>query len=246
MDKNKFLQAIKNYQETNKITNSIGTLGEKSLHNILKCYLQPNENLHEIKIGKNVADIFDGEKITEIQTRDFYPLNKKLEVFLPLYKVEIVYPVAKEKYISWIDINSGDVTKKRKSTKSATLCEILPQIYKIKDYAFHENLSFRIVCIGAEEYRLLNGWSYDKKRGSHRFELVPTKLFDEVIISCNNDFSVFLKDFNNEEEFTSKDFAKFSKLSPAKARTALLVLTKFGAVLRVGKKGNTIIYKKKQ
>lgn len=246
MNKDKFLKAIKNYEENNKSTNSIGTLGEKSLHNILKFYLQQNENLHEIKIGKNVADIFDGEKITEIQTRDFYPLNKKLKIFLPLYKVEIVFPVAKEKYLSWIDTNSGDVTKKRKSTKSATICEILPQIYKIKDYAHHENLSFRIVCICAEEYRLLNGWSYDKKRGSQRFELVPTKLFDEVIISCNDDFRVFLQGFDNDKEFTSKDFAKFSKLSPAKARTALLVLTKFGAVLRVGKKGNSIIYKKKQ
>ncbi|MEG1449064.1 MAG: hypothetical protein RR048_03825 [Oscillospiraceae bacterium] len=243
MDKNKFDKIINNYRNERDTTNSIGTLGEKSLHNILKNYLQEDKSKHEIKIGRHVADIFDGEKITEIQTRDFYPLNKKLDAFLPQYKVEIVFPVAFDKYVCWIDTENGELTKKRKSPKNATICEILPQIYKLRKHMFNENLSFRIVSIGAEEYRLLDGWSYDKKRGSHRFELVPTRLFDEITISNSSDYKRFLFGLDMEE-FTSKDFSRFSKLSPAKARTALLVLTRFGAVVRTGKKGNTIIYKK--
>lgn len=244
MDKNNFKKAIDKFYKNKNTSNLIGTLGEKSLHNILKHYLEPNENLHEIKIGRYYADIFDGEKITEIQTRDFYPLYKKLSVFLEDYKVRIVFPVVKEKYLCWVDTKSGDITKKRKSPKNATICEILPQIYKLKDLAFNTNLSFKIVILGAEEYRLLDGWSGDKKRGSHRYELSPTEIFDEVDINCKDDYINFLNGFE-KEEFTSKDFSKFLKLSPRKAGIALLVLTRAGAVLRIGKKGNSIIYKKK-
>ena len=65
----------------------IGTLGEKTIHAVLKCYLEPNEEFHEKRIASYYADITremnkNKIEIIEIQTRSFNALRKKLGCFL--------------------------------------------------------------------------------------------------------------------------------------------------------------------
>lgn len=63
----------------------IGTLGEKSLHAVLKYYYQPDESQHERKIGRMTADaILPNGSILEIQTRSFYSLRKNFPYSLPM------------------------------------------------------------------------------------------------------------------------------------------------------------------
>lgn len=63
--------------EGRKPEQGIGTLGEKSLHAVLKRYYQPDECLHERKIGRMTADaILSDGSVLEIQTRGFYSLRK--------------------------------------------------------------------------------------------------------------------------------------------------------------------------
>lgn len=95
----------------------IGTLSEKTVHAVLKHYYAPDEDMHEIPIENFVADIYTGSEIIEIQTRSFNAMRKKLEVFLPLYPVTIVYPIPHIKWLSWIDETTGEVSPKRKSPK---------------------------------------------------------------------------------------------------------------------------------
>ncbi len=71
----------------------IGTLSEKTVHAVMKNYYAPDTDMHEIPIENFVADIFTGQEIIEIQTRAFYKMRRKLDAFLPLYPVTIVYPI---------------------------------------------------------------------------------------------------------------------------------------------------------
>lgn len=99
----------------------IGTLSEKTVHAVMKNYYAPDTDMHEIPIENFVADIYTGQEIIEIQTRAFNKMRRKLDAFLPLYPVTIVYPIPHIKWLSWIDRgNRGDftetqVTKDRKS-----------------------------------------------------------------------------------------------------------------------------------
>lgn len=93
----------------------IGTLSEKTVHAILKNYYEPDEDRHEIPIQNYVADIYAEGEIIEIQTRQFDKMRGKLGAFLPLYPVTIVYPIPHEKWIIWIDEESGTLSKRRKS-----------------------------------------------------------------------------------------------------------------------------------
>ena len=65
-------------------TGGIGTLAEKTLHAVLKRYIEPDERFHEVQVGSFVADVFRDERIFEIQTGSFTPLRPKLETKLYL------------------------------------------------------------------------------------------------------------------------------------------------------------------
>ena len=91
----------------------IGTLSEKTVHAVMKNYYAPDTDMHEIPIENFVADIFTGQEIIEIQTRAFYKMRRKLDAFLPLYPVTIVYPIPHIKWLSWIDEETGETSPKR-------------------------------------------------------------------------------------------------------------------------------------
>jgi hypothetical protein len=217
----------------------IGTLGEKTLHSILKNYLEPNTGNHEVKIGNYVADIINENGIIEIQTGGFQKLRKKLEFLLNLNTVTLVYPVARTKWIIWIDKETGETTKKRKSPKKGTSYEVFFELYKIKHLLANENLRLKILMLDIKEYRNLDGWSKDKKKGSTRYERIPTGLVDEICISSVSDFSKLIP-VDLPDIFMSKDFKKVSGLSIKSSQTALNILNHLGVVERIGKQGNAL------
>jgi len=221
----------------------IGTLNEKSIHATLKNFYAPYAAHQEIKVGGYVADIMIGQEIIEIQTRNFNTMRKKLEAFLKHYDVTIVYPVAHTKWLSWINEETGEVTKKRKSPKTGSLYQIVPELYRIKPFLSHPKLHFILPLMAVEEYRLLNGWSHDKKRGSTRHDGVPCALIDEIYISQICDYYQFLPD-ELPPIFTTKDLSSIAKISSSYAVTLLNILHHLDVVKRVGKKGNAFLYEK--
>jgi hypothetical protein len=221
--------------------NGIGTLSEKTVHSVLKSYLSPNSINHEIKVGGFVADICTGSEIIEIQTRNFDKLRRKLTSFLEFAPVTIAYPIPYIKWIRWVNPQTGEISKPRKSPKLGTPYTIFPELYKIKNYLTNPNLHLKIFLINLEEYRFLDGWSQDKKKGSTRCDRIPTELVREIEITCLGEYQILIPDTLNDS-FTSKDYRKATGLAMSKAQTALNVLHYVGAVDRIGKKGNSHIY----
>jgi len=223
----------------------IGTLREKTLHMILKYALEPDENKHEIKVGNFHADIKNDKGIIEIQTRNFNTLRKKLSCFLDENIVTIVFPIAYKKYLVWIDIENGEITKRRKSPKTGSVYEIFFELYRIKQFLIHPNLRFKIILMDIAEYRNLDGWSRDRKKGSSRHERIPENYIGTVDVNCAEDYIKLIpKDL--PENFTSFDFKINSGLSQHASQTALNVLRFVGAVEKIGKQGNRIVYKMRE
>lgn len=220
----------------------IGTLSEKTVHAVLKNYYAPDTDMHEIPIENFVADIFTGTEIIEIQTRSFNVMRRKLETFLQFYPVTIVYPIPHEKWLSWIDEESGEASPKRKSPKRGNPYQAFIELYKIRPFLKNENLKFRFALIDMEEYRLLNGWSRDKKKGSERYDRIPTRFAEEVCIERREDYMQFIP-FDLPEPFTTKDFAKSAKIPAKLAGTVLLIMNDLDMVERVGKQGNSYLYR---
>lgn len=219
----------------------IGTLSEKTIHAILKNYYQPDEDKQEMPIENFVADIYSDGEIIEIQTRQFNRMRDKLKAFLPLYPVTIVYPIPREKWLVWIDEESGELSKKRKSPVKGNPYMAFPELYKIKMFLKDPNIRLKLVFLDIEEYRLLNGWSRDRKKGSSRYDRIPTELVEEIDINCIRDYMQFVP-YELEGEFTSKEFAKAAHISVSLTQTVLNILYYVGTVTRTGKRGNQILY----
>jgi len=222
----------------------IGTLSEKTVHAIMKNYYEPNEDNHEVKIEGYVADIYNEQGIIEIQTRQFNKMRAKLSTFLNLYPVTIVYPMPYNKWVFWIDNETGETTKKRKAPKKWSAYDAFFELYKIKEFLKNPNLRMRLVLMDMEEYRLLNGWNASKKRGSTRFDRIPLEIKQEVVIEQPEDYMQFIP-YDIEEQFTSKEFAKAAKIKVDTARLVLNILYYVGVVKRVGKEGNSFVYEVK-
>lgn len=219
----------------------IGTLSEKTVHAILKHYYAPNEDMHEIPIENYVADIYTGAEIIEIQTGQFNRMREKLDTFLKEYPVTIVYPIPRQKWLIWIDEENGELSKPHKSPAKGTPYQAFKELYKIKMFLKNPNLRLKFALIDMEEYRLLNGWSADKKKGSCRYDRVPSRLAEEVSIENVRDYLQFIP-YELQEPFTSEQFAKAAHIRRPLAQTALNILTYVECVERVGKAGSSYLY----
>lgn len=242
IDETRFERAKNRVIGINRERQGIGTLSEKTVHAVLKNYYAPDTDMHEIPIENYVADIYTGSEIIEIQTRSFNNMRKKLAAFLPLYPVTIVYPIPHIKWLSWIDEESGETSPLRKSPKKGNAYQAFIELYKIRPFLADKNIRFRLALIDMEEYRLLNGWSRDKKKGSDRFDRIPQKFVEEVCIDRREDYMQFIP-YDIKEEFTAKDFAKCAKIPVRLAQTVLLILFDLKIVERIGKEGRSYLYK---
>lgn len=170
MDREAFDRAIREIVYEERERYGIGTLSEKTVHAVVKHYMEPNADYHEVPLEGFVADIFRDETVTEIQTANFNKLRRKLERFLPLYPVTIVYPVPATKWVIWVDPETGLEVSKRKSPKKGSPYQAFRELYRIKPFLAHPNLRVLFLFIDMEETKLLDGWSRDKKRGATKHD----------------------------------------------------------------------------
>ena len=195
-------------------------------------------NYEEAK-GENGSFNFSFEIIIE----DFYyyfvevsfVLDAESEVFTEV-------TVKMDGYMYVYNEETGEITQKRKSPKKGNPYLAFKELYTIRDFLQDPNFHVRLVLMDMEEYRLLNGWSRDKKRGSKRYDRLPLRLEDEVILDSPKDYLQFLP-LELEETFTSEDLAKLVKIPRKLAGTVLLILWQLGLVERSGKCGRSYLYK---
>lgn len=219
----------------------IGTLSEKTLHAVLKLYYEPDEDKHEVAMSGYYADVYNDKGIIEIQTRQLNKLRDKLSVFLQDYHVTVVYPLPFNKWLSWVNPDNGEVQGRRKSPRHFTEYDAFYELYKIKSYLKNPNLSINLVLMDMEEYKLLNGWSYDKKRGSTRYDRVPVGIRRIVKLDRIEDY-MQLVPADLKEDFTVKDFAMAAGVSVEASRYTLNILNYLEIVKRTGRVKNGYVY----
>lgn len=221
----------------------IGTYKEKTLHAILKDYYAPEKGMQEISLDGYVADIYTGEEIIEIQTANFNKMRAKLECFLSKYPVTVVYPVARIKYLSWIDEATGECSKPRKSPVKGSVYRAFVELYKIKSILSRENLRLCFPLLEIEEYRLLNGWSRDKKKGSCRYDRIPLSLLDEIRLEKPEDYLKLIPE-NLSEPFTALEFGAAVGEKKQIAGIVLHVLNYLNVLKRCENRGRFYTYRR--
>ena len=225
----------------------IGTQSEKMLHSILKYAIEPNDLLHETKLYGSVADIVRDEEIYEIQTRSFFKLRPKLEKFLPRHRVHLIYPIAKTKILHWVDPATGEIGEGHRSPKKGSVLDSLFELYAIRPYLTHENLTVHLLLLNMEEYRYQNGYGKDRKRHATRMERIPLSLVDEITLSCGSDYQkAFLPADLSGVPFTQKAYEKATRLKSRYAYNALQILMDQGVLSHIANEGRAFLYQTKE
>ncbi|MBR7181761.1 MAG: hypothetical protein IKD28_03145 [Clostridia bacterium] len=236
-----------------KLRDGIGLYAEKRLHGLLKRWVFDDLSAHEQKVAERggkqsrfVADVLtpDGE-IFEIQTAKLYPLRKKIAFYMEKtdYRVTLVHPLAVKKYVSWLDPTSGEVTKRTRVSRTATPLTGISELRPFLKYLDDPRFSVMFPLVELDEYRLLDGWSRDRKRGSHRYELIPLALHDTCVIESGADILAHFPE-GLPDEFVAKDFAKATRLQGYALYDALAVFVALGAIAPDGKRGRAVLYRK--
>lgn len=231
----------------------IGTLGEKSMHSILKRFFVPDESCHEVPIRgerdgdrhRYVADALRDGKIYEIQTGSFYPLVPKISYYMneTAYDVTLVHPIPAVRYKVWIDPETGEVADRRKSPKKGSAEDALREIFWLRGMLRNPRFQILLLMLEEEEYRYLDGWSRDKKRGSNRCERVPAALLGTVLLGGPEDYRLFLKP-ELAAEFTASEFGVLYGLRGRAVYSALKVFLGIGLFEQIGMRGRSALYRR--
>lgn len=236
-----------------KVRDGIGLLAEKRLHGLLKRWVCDDETCHEQKVttaagGKTryVADIMTpAGEIFEIQTSDLYPLKKKIDFYMEKtdFRVTVVHPLIAEKWISWMDPVTGEVTERRRSPLRDGLLSPLTQLKPFAGLLGSPRFSLCFPVISFDEYRLRDGWGYGKKRGSHRYELIPLALFDVRRFAAKEDYAALFPE-NAPPTFTAAEFGRPTHLRGYDLYDVLFVFEALGVIEKSGTRGRAALYRR--
>ena len=222
---------------------NIGTYKEKKLHIMLKKYFEEDPTYHEIPTNGFIADIRRGDEITEIETKGFSGLKPKLEAYLPQYRVNLVHPLAGRKFVQWIDPETSEISDRKRSPKKEGAYDLLFELVRILPYVNDPNLTVIGPVLEMDEYRLLDGWSRDRKRGSHRYERIPTDLLDMIELKTDDDYRKYVPE-TCPESFTVQDFSSGAHIDQGTARAVIKVMEARGVLAFKGKDGRKYLYER--
>ena len=219
----------------------IGTLSEKTVHAVLKNYIEPNKDYQEVALEGFFADICRESEIVEIQTQAFDRLRRKLDCFLNYYPVTIVYPMAVNKWISNVDRLTGERGSFRKSPLHLDEYDVFFELYKIKSRLRNPNLRIHLYLMDMEEYKIESPKLKRGRRVYLKLDRIPLGIRNIVSLDCPNDYLQFIP-VDLENGFTSTQLAHLAGISKSHASLALNILLEIGVVVRTGKKGNSYTY----
>lgn len=216
----------------------IGTLGEKPLHMALKCYCEPDTARHEVRVGRYVADAFDGERITEIQTRNFAAIRPKLTALLEHYPVTLVCPVVRRCTICRMDGATGEIVTRRLSPKIGSPASAFGELIRIRPLLTHPRLRVRVILVDAVEMRP-QAPAGERVKGDR----VPSALMADIPVDAPAEYLRLLP-AGLPEGFTTRDLAAAQPgLRLQGAQAALNVLRAVGAVELCGTRGRLRLYR---
>ena len=193
-----------------RLSEGFSVYAERAVHKTFKLYLEPRAEYHEVPVMGSVADIFNEQGITEVQTGSFAPLLPKLRRLLPHYRVTLVHPFAIHTAHRWLDPETGEITSPASRGTQRSLYSVGRELYSLRELIDRAGLEIVVIAYDCEEFRRLDGWDKTKKRGATLLGKLPTRLEGELRLKAREDYRVFLPE-RLPECFTRAEYLRAIK-----------------------------------
>ena len=159
----------------------INTYNETHLHRTLKNLYSSNKAIQETALEGFICDIYDEGRIIEIQTSKLSALKAKLDKLLPIYPLQIVYPIIENAYILTLN-EDGTKRSCRKSPKHGNFYQIFRELSGIVHYLDNPNLTIQILYVDCEITKI------DDKQGRSRYK--RPRIIDKKLLKINREEQV--------------------------------------------------------
>lgn len=230
-----------------KTDKKITTYSERSLHAELKKRFCPDEDMHEVKIGRWVADACDGRTVYEVQTGSLSPLKKKIQYYLDETElnVVIVHPVARDRRIFWLDENGEMAKQPKKSPKHESIASGIADILYLGELFGRERLKICFAVMEVDEVRLLDGYGKSKKIRATSVDRLAGEIYGLVWVESALDVRNIIYPMLPEGEFSREELGRSLKLKGIKLWSAQKLLYDSLGLLECRKDGRRLVFEKK-
>ncbi len=219
----------------------IGTLQETSLHHDLKAWCaRPGDELEVVVDGYEV-DVVGEHRLVEVQTGSFSALKGKLKALLPEYTVQVVYPVARERWILRVDMRDRPISR-RKSPKRGRYEELFGELLRLPKIANHPNFSLLVLLIQEEVVWRDDGHGSWRRKGWSVADRRLLAVVDQRLFSGGTDYLGLLPD-RLPMPFTNEDLAEHLSMPRRLATKMTYCLRRMGLLEQVGKRGRFNLYR---
>jgi hypothetical protein len=220
----------------------IGTLREKPLHASLKRWYAAADDRFEVPVKGFVVDLVRGDLLIEVQTRGFSSMKRKLVTLLDLgCQIRVVHPIPKEKWIVKID-DAGTVLSRRRSPKHGIPTDVFAELVSFPELLTRPNLEVEVLMTSEEEYRRHVPSRSWRRKGWMIVERRLVDVWETFLLTGVDDLATLLPT-GLPDPFTTADLAGRLGRPRRAAQQMTYCLRRSGAIVAVGKNGNTIEYR---
>ncbi len=213
---------------------------ENALHAGIKAWLAQPGDLIEARLDGWVADILRGDQVIEVQTGNFSALRPKLSDLLARYDVQVVYPLAEERWVRRISA-AGETLSRRKSPKHPRLAEIFNEIVYIGRWLAHPRLTLEVLLTREEVIWCDDGRGSWRRKGWSVADRTLLEVHGRVPFENPYDFARLLPP-DLPVPFNNRDLAEAAGLRRSLARKMTYTLREMDVLAAAGKAGRANLF----
>jgi len=214
---------------------------ETSLHSMIKNWYSRSGDQIEAKVQGFIVDIARDDMLIEIQTGNFSAVKKKLKSLVMNHKVRLIYPIAKEKSIIYVNPSNGAPVKRRRSPRKGDVLDIFVELVRIPELAREDNFTLEILMIKEEETRCADGNGSWRRRGVSIKDRRLVEVVGTVVFANIKDYLKLLPN-DLAQPFTNRILTKRMGVTVPRIRRITYCLRKMGAIKEVGRNGRELLF----
>lgn len=228
--------------DTQNPAHHIGSLNEGPLHASLKEWYARSGDRTEAPVDGYVIDIVRGDLLIEIQTGHFAGIKRKMVSLCSSHPVRLVCPVAQEKWLVKLPMDSHGKPARRKSPGRGVVEHVFERLVSFPRLLLEPNFSLEVVLYHEEEVRCYDPKrAWRRRRGWVTHERRLLKVVGQRLFETPADMAQLLPP-GLEEPFTTGELAHAMCMTRKPAQAMAYCLREMGVIMPVGKRGREVEY----
>ncbi len=216
---------------------------ETSLHRQLKTHYALDDAQTEVTLGKYRIDVIRGDELIEIQHGSLAAIRSKIKSLVQRHRVRVVKPIVLRKHLVKCTARGRRIIGRRLSPKRGSIFDLFQEMVYFCRVFPHDNLTLEVPLVTVEEWRYPgHGRRRWRRTKDHQVEDQKLLSVDGIHRFHTSADLLALLPGPLPAPFSTQHLAECMGIDRSFARQVAYSLRETGAICRVGKQGNALLY----